>query len=149
MWKHWQKLNTSTSTWYNHPLATSTIPGERQNVASSLEEYLFSFPHSSSTGWILSPKVKFSIPFQRKYGYIRYKRWRAIPTQWRKASDILTSTVAAFLFSNHPKRERNREAHLNYYASAYNRGRQLSHGKTKLNQILQKNMLTKKTCILN
>ena len=33
--------------------------------------------------------------------------------------------------------ERNREAHLNYYASAYNRGK-LSHCKTKLNQILQK-----------
>jgi len=32
--------------------------------------------------------------------------WRAIPTQYRKASDILTSTLAAFLFSSHPKRER-------------------------------------------
>jgi len=29
--------------------------------------------------------------------------WRAIPTQYRKASDILTSTLAAFLFSSHPK----------------------------------------------
>ena len=36
-----------------------------------------------------------------------------------------------------PKRERDREAHLNYYASAYNRRRQLSHRKTKLNQIQQ------------
>ena len=43
--------------------------------------------------------------------------------------DILTST---FLFSSHPQRERDREAYLNYYASAYNRGRQLSHHKTKL-----------------
>jgi len=42
------------------------------------------------------------------------------------------------LFSSHPKRERDLEAHLNYYASAYNRGRQLSHCKIKLNQILQK-----------
>jgi len=24
-------------------------------------------------------------------------------TQWRKASDILTSTLAAFLFNSHPK----------------------------------------------
>jgi len=31
--------------------------------------------------------------------------WRAIPTQYRKASNILTSTLAAFLFSSHPKRE--------------------------------------------
>ena len=35
--------------------------------------------------------------------------WRAIPTQYRKASDILTSTLAAFLFSSHPKGERDRE----------------------------------------
>jgi len=32
--------------------------------------------------------------------------WRAIPTQRRKASDILTSTLAAFVFSSHPKREK-------------------------------------------
>jgi len=43
-----------------------------------------------------------------------------------------------------PKKERDREARLNYYASAYNRGRQLSHCKTKLNQILQNQV-----CILN
>jgi len=47
-----------------------------------------------------------------------------------------------FLFSSHPKSERDREAHLNYYASAYNRGRQLSHRKTKLNQIWQKQAYT-------
>jgi len=28
--------------------------------------------------------------------------WKAIPTEWRKASNILTKTVAAFLFSNYP-----------------------------------------------
>ena len=28
---------------------------------------------------------------------------KAIPTQLRKASDVLTSTLAAFLFSSHPK----------------------------------------------
>jgi len=49
--------------------------------------------------------------------------WRAISTQYRKASDILTSTLAAFLFSCHPKRDR--EAHLNYYTSDDNRERQL------------------------
>jgi len=60
------------------------------------------------------------------------KGWRAIPTQYRKASDILTSTLAAFLFSSHPKRERDREAHLNY-ASTDQRERQPSHHKIKLN----------------
>jgi len=60
--------------------------------------------------------------------------WRAVPTQYRKASDILTSTLAAFLFSSHPKSERDREAHLNYYARTDNRERQPSHQKTKLNK---------------
>jgi len=46
--------------------------------------------------------------------------WKVIRTQRRKAGDILTQTMAAFLFSSHPKRERDREAHLNYYASTYN-----------------------------
>jgi len=64
--------------------------------------------------------------------------WRVIFSQWSKASDTLTTTLATFLFSSHPKRERDREAHLNYYTSAYNRGRQLSHHKTKLNQTQQK-----------
>jgi len=51
--------------------------------------------------------------------------WRAISTQYRKASDILTLTLAVFLFSSHPKREKDREAHFNYYTSADNREKQL------------------------
>jgi len=40
------------------------------------------------------------------------------------------------VFSSHPKRERDREANLNYFASTYDRGRRrLSHRKTKLNQV--------------
>jgi len=42
--------------------------------------------------------------------------WRVILTQWRTASDILASILAIFLFSSQPKRETDREAHLNYYA---------------------------------
>jgi len=57
--------------------------------------------------------------------------WRAIPTQYRKASDILTSILAAFLFSSHPKRERDRGAHLNYYTSADNRERPLHSTRQK------------------
>jgi len=74
---------------------------------------------------------------------IKGQGWRAIPTQYRKASDILTSTLAAFLFSRHPKRERNREVHLNYYTSTDNRERQPSHHKTKLNKYQHK-----ESCIL-
>jgi len=29
--------------------------------------------------------------------------WGAIPSQYRKASNVLTSTLAAFLFSSHSK----------------------------------------------
>ena len=60
--------------------------------------------------------------------------WKVIRTQWRKASDILTSALDAFLFSSHQKRERDREAHLNYYASAYNRGDNYRITRLKLNQ---------------
>jgi len=57
-------------------------------------------------GLSLSSQLVFNVPFQHKYMAISGKKgqgWRAIPTQYRKASDILTSTLAAFLFSSHPK----------------------------------------------
>jgi len=79
----------------------------------------------------------FNVPFQHKYGYERSGVESYPLTQWRKASDIVTSTPAAFLFSSHRKRERDWEAHLNYYASAHNTAIQLLHCKTKLNQIQQ------------
>jgi len=68
--------------------------------------------------------LEFNVPFQHKYVYIRNERSgiESYPYPVKKASGILTSTLAAFLFSNHPKGERDREAHLNYYASAYNTG---------------------------
>jgi len=52
-------------------------------------------------GWL-----EFNVPSQHKYGYIRDERSgvESYPLiQWRKTSDILTSTLAAFLFSSHPK----------------------------------------------
>jgi len=84
--------------------------------------------------------------------------WKIISTQWRKASDILTSTLAAFLFSRIPanylkfqKRERDREAHLNYYASAYNRGDNYHIPRLKLNQheLNKHASLTKNTANIN
>jgi len=58
-------------------------------------------------GWL-----EFNIPCQHKYSYIRDERSGVEsypPTQWRNASDILTSTLADFLFSSHPIRERDRQ----------------------------------------
>jgi len=86
-------------------------------------------------GWL-----EFNVPFSTNTAI---SGWRVIllPREGRVAI-IVTLTLAAFLFSSHPKRERDREAHLNYYASAYNRRRQLSHRKTKLNQIQQNTRLS-------
>jgi len=66
--------------------------------------------------------LEFNIPFQHKYGYITDERSgvKSYPYPVKKVSDTLTSTLAAFLFSSHPKTERDREAQLNYYASTYN-----------------------------
>ena len=65
------------------------------------------------TFWVIH-RVSWSLtsPFSTNMAISETKGqgWRAIPTQWRKASDILTSTLAAFLFSSHPKRERDRKA---------------------------------------
>jgi len=36
--------------------------------------------------------------------------WKVICTQWRKASNILTSTLATFLFSSHPKKRKGIES---------------------------------------
>ena len=62
--------------------------------------------------------------------------WKVIRTQWRKASDILTSTLAwpPFCSAASQKRERDREAHINYYASAYNRGDNYRITRLKLNR---------------
>jgi len=84
--------------------------------------------HQQQVSWL-----EFNVHFQHKYGYIRDERSgvESYPlTHWRKASDMLASTLDAFLFSSQPKRERDGEPHLNYYASAYNGGRQLSHTDT-------------------
>ena len=70
--------------------------------------------------------------------------WRVILTQWRKASDILASTLAAFLFSSYPKKERDREAHLNnnIITLAPTTGETTITSQDKNNQIQQK-----QTCI--
>jgi len=48
-----------------------------------------------------------NVPFQHKYGYIRDKRTgvEIYPYPVKKASDILTLSLIAFLFSSHPKKE--------------------------------------------
>jgi len=55
------------------------------------------------------------------------------------------------LFSSHPKKERDREAHLNYYASAYNMGDNYRITRLKLNghELDKHASLTKNTANIN
>jgi len=44
-------------------------------------------------------------------------RVESYPYPVKEGQQLLTSTMAAFLFSSHPKKVRDREAHLNYYTT--------------------------------
>jgi len=83
--------------------------------------------------------LEFNVPFQHKYGYIRDKRSGvdSYPYPVKEGQRYINLNPGRLFVQQPPKRERDREAHLNYYASAYNSGIQLSHCKTKLNQIQQ------------
>ena len=59
-----------------------------------------------SVSWSLTSPFSTNIAISETKG----QGWRVIPTQWRKASNILTSTLAAFSFRCHPKMERDRDA---------------------------------------
>jgi len=47
--------------------------------------------------------------------------WKVIHTQCRKASDILTSTLAAFLFSSHPKTNNMYKPHAHINSTEINK----------------------------
>ena len=80
-----------------------------------------------------------NVPFQHKYDYVRDKRSgvKSYPYPVTEGQQYINLKPGRHFVQQPPERERDREAHLNYYASDYNRGRQLSHRKTKLNQIQQ------------
>jgi len=83
--------------------------------------------------------LEFNVPFQHKYGYIRDKSSRvdSYPYPVKEGKRYINLNPGRLFVQQPPQREMDREAHLNYYASAYNRERQLSHRKTKLKQIQQ------------
>jgi len=49
--------------------------------------------------------LEFNVPFQHKYGYIRDKSSRVESYPYPVKEGHITSTLAAFLFSSHPKRK--------------------------------------------
>jgi len=77
--------------------------------------------------------------FSTNNGYIR-DEWSGVesyPYPVKEGQRYINLNPGRLFVQQPPKRERDREAHLNYYASAYNKKRQLSHRETKLNQIQQ------------
>ena len=52
----------------------------------------------TSVSWSLTSLFSTNMAISEMKG----QEWKVIRTQWTKASDILTSTLAAFLFSSHP-----------------------------------------------
>jgi len=81
--------------------------------------------------------LEFNVPSQHKYGYIKDKRSgvESYPYPVKKGQRYINLNPGRHFVQQPPKRKRDRQAHLNYYASTYNRERQLSHHETKLNQI--------------
>ena len=59
------------------------------------------------------------------------------PYPVKEGQQYINLNIGRLFVQKPPKRKRDREAHLNYYDSTYNRGRQLSHCKTILNHIQQ------------
>jgi len=84
--------------------------------------------------------LEFNVPFQHKYGYIRDEKSgvESYPHPVKEGQQYINLNPGRLFVQQPPKKERDQQAHLNYYASAYNRERQLSHRKTKLNQVQQK-----------
>jgi len=58
---------------------------------------------SQNLEWLVSWSLTSPFSTNMAISETKGQGWRAIPTQWRKASNILTSTLAAFLFSSQPK----------------------------------------------
>jgi len=107
-------LPTRPLSWAEHlPLSSSLMPrtAHLHNPISITWSLLFSFYltvyNQDNTGyvpelvsWSLTSFFSTNMAISERKG----QGWKVIRTQWRKASDMLTSTLAAFLFSSHPKK---------------------------------------------
>jgi len=87
--------------------------------------------------------LEFNVPFQHKYGYIREEMsgMESYPYPVKEGQRYINLNPVPIFVQQPPKREEYREAH--YYASTYNRGRQLLHCMTKRSHTRQK-----QACIL-
>ena len=95
-----------------HLTSASVLPAKMQKHLHSLAVLLhcqistshwlnlFSLVTHKLVSWSLTSLFSTNMAISETKG----QEWKVICTQWRKASDILTSTLAAFLFSSHPKK---------------------------------------------
>jgi len=68
-------------------------------------------------------KLEFNIRFQHKYGYIKERSGvESYPYPVKEGQRYINLNPGRLFVQQPPKRERDREAHLNYYTSTYNRG---------------------------
>jgi len=82
-------------------------------------------------------------PYQRR----KVRGGELFPYPVKEGLRYINLNAGCLLVQQPPKMERDRETHLNYYASGYNRERQLSHCKMKLNQIQQNTRINLKEVI--
>jgi len=89
----------------------------------------------------LVSKLLFNVPFQCKYDYIREKRSgvESYLYPMKEGQRYINLNPGCLSVQQPPKKERDREAHLKYYASTDNRGRQLSYRQTKPNTTKHQN----------
>jgi len=140
------RCSTSALRSFKMPIQ-STLQSQSQPLLSTATVLLKLIGVQQLVSWSLTSLFSTNMAISQTKG----QGWKVIHTQWRKASDILTSTLATFLFSSHPKRERDQEAHLNHYASAYNRGDNYRITRLKLNrhELNKHASLTKNTANIN
>jgi len=97
--------------------------------------------------------LEFNIPFQHKYGYIRDKRLGVesypYPVKEGQRYTSINLNPGHLFVQQPPKRERDRKAHLNYYASAYNSSTATRKGKGSRGsfKLLRQRLQQKKTTI--
>ena len=142
-------MNTSIILEFNYSSVKCSLHMHNPTLLDNEQHLVIN--REKSTLCILSWSLTFFFSTNMAISEIKRSRVEIYPYPVKvvqQSSDTLTSTLAAFLFSSHPKREKDREAHLNYYTSACYRGRIISQHKIKLNQILQnKHAVLTKQCM--
>jgi len=139
----WNSVFVGYQPWQDQNFCTTALSNAAPITFILCNWYIWQQAYREVSWWIKASRwFSVSVPSRMqwsnvgKHGYIGDKRSRvkSYPYPVKKGQRYINlNPPGRVLFSSHPKRERDREAHLNYYASTYNR-RQLSHCKTNTTQ---------------